>query len=156
VLLYLLNNNILKAGPTGPRGTWENYNWPRTWQHGWPLNVHEELTYNMYVNFSWLKVEERLTSSLLAFVRSIDLLNAQRCLSKLLAHSSDTHAYPQDMPPEVSSQFSSPERTMTGAQYYIQPCSHGSLYSTSSNTQAVKSDFFKIQIKIHLVEQRGL
>ena len=49
---------------------------------------------NMHVNLSWLKVEERLTSSLLLFMRGIDKLNAPSCLSKLLVHSSDTHAYP--------------------------------------------------------------
>jgi hypothetical protein len=45
---------------------------------------------NMHVHFPWLKVEERLTSSLLVFVRSFDMLNAQS-LFKLLAHSSDNH-----------------------------------------------------------------
>ena len=49
---------------------------------------------NMHVNLSWLKVQERLTSSLLVFVRVIDILNAPSCLFKLLAHSLDTHAYP--------------------------------------------------------------
>jgi hypothetical protein len=49
---------------------------------------------NMHVNLSWLKVEERLTSSLHVFVRGIDMLNAPSCLFELLAHSSDTHAYP--------------------------------------------------------------
>jgi hypothetical protein len=49
---------------------------------------------HMHVNLSWLKVEERLTSWLLLFMRGIDMLNAPGCLSKLLAHSSDTHAYP--------------------------------------------------------------
>ena len=49
---------------------------------------------NMHLNLSWLKVEERLTSSLLVFVRSVDMLNAPRCLVKLLAHSLDTHSYP--------------------------------------------------------------
>ena len=48
---------------------------------------------DMHVNLSWLKVEERLTSSLLVFV-SVHKLNAQRCLFKLLAHNSDTHAQP--------------------------------------------------------------
>jgi hypothetical protein len=48
----------------------------------------------MHVNLSSLKGEERLTSSLLVFVRSVDMLNAPRCLFKLLAHSSDTHVYP--------------------------------------------------------------
>jgi hypothetical protein len=47
----------------------------------------------MHVNLSWLKVEERLTSSLL-FMRVIEKFNAPSCLSKLLAHSSDTHANP--------------------------------------------------------------
>ena len=49
---------------------------------------------NMHVNLSWLKAEERLTSSLLVFVRGIDMLNALNCLFKLLAHSSDIHTYP--------------------------------------------------------------
>jgi hypothetical protein len=48
---------------------------------------------NMHVNLSWLKVENRLTLSLLV-VGSVDVLNAPRCLFKLLTHSSDTHAYP--------------------------------------------------------------
>jgi hypothetical protein len=48
---------------------------------------------NMHVNLNWL-VEERLISSLLVFVRSIDMLNAPSCPFELLAHSSDTHAYP--------------------------------------------------------------
>ena len=47
----------------------------------------------MHVNLSWLQVEASLTSSILVFVRSIDMLNAQSCPFKLLAHSSDTHAY---------------------------------------------------------------
>ena len=33
-------------------------------------------TNNMHVNLSWLKVEERLISSLLLFMRGIDMLNA--------------------------------------------------------------------------------
>ena len=72
---------------------------------------------DMHVNLSWLKVEERLTSSLLVFMRGIDLLNAPSYLSKLLAHSSDT----QDLPQEVSSRSLSSEQTMGGAQYYIEP-----------------------------------
>jgi hypothetical protein len=39
---------------------------------------------NMHVNLSWLKAEERSTSSLLVFVRRIDMLNAPSCPSKLL------------------------------------------------------------------------
>jgi hypothetical protein len=34
-----------------------------------------------------IKVEERLTTSLLVFVQSIDLLQVPNCLSKQLAHS---------------------------------------------------------------------
>ena len=49
---------------------------------------------NMHVNLSWLKVEERLTSSLLVFVRGIDMMKAPSSLFKRLAHISDTHAYP--------------------------------------------------------------
>ena len=49
---------------------------------------------NMHVNLSWLIVEGRVTSSLLVFVKGIDMLNAPSCLFELLARSSDTHAYP--------------------------------------------------------------
>ena len=49
---------------------------------------------NVPLNLSWLKVEERLTLSLLVFVRDVNKLNSQKCLFKLLAHSLDTHAYP--------------------------------------------------------------
>jgi uncharacterized protein involved in tellurium resistance len=48
---------------------------------------------NIRVNLSWLKVKERLTSSLLVFVRGIDMLNEPSCLFVILAQSSDTHAY---------------------------------------------------------------
>jgi uncharacterized protein with NRDE domain len=71
----------------------------------------------MPVNLSWLKVEEGLTSSLLVFVRDVDKLKVPSSLFKILAHSSDTS---QDMPPEVS-QSPSPEQTMGGEQYYIEP-----------------------------------
>ena len=62
---------------------------------------------DMHVNLSWPKVEERLTSSLLVFVRGGGKLNVPSCLFKILApmHS------PQDMPPEVTSQ--SPSRDQT-------------------------------------------
>ena len=49
---------------------------------------------NMHVNLSLLNVEKRLTSSLLVFMRGVDMLNALSCLSELLAHCLDTHAYP--------------------------------------------------------------
>jgi hypothetical protein len=73
---------------------------------------------NMHVNLSWLKVEERLTSSLLLF---IDMLNAPSCLSKLLAHSSDTHAYPTRH--ATRGLFTAlKSRTDYGStQYYIEP-----------------------------------
>ena len=67
---------------------------------------------NMHVNLSWLKVEERLTSLLLVFVRRFDMLNVH---SWTLMHT------PQDMPQEVSSQYPSKEQTMRGTQYYIEP-----------------------------------
>ena len=76
---------------------------------------------DMHVNLAWLKVEERLTSSLLVFMRGIDMLNAPSCLSEL-RHTARTPMHtPQDMPPEVSSQSPRPEQTMGGAQYYIEP-----------------------------------
>ena len=79
-------------------------------------NIH-----NMHVNLSWHKVEERLTSSLLVFMRGIDMLNAPSSLFELVYTK-------QDMPPEVSSQSPSPEHTMGGGQYYIEPRLHGTLF----------------------------
>ena len=49
---------------------------------------------DMHVSLLWLQVEEKLTSSLLVFVRGVDKMNVPSCLFKILAHSSDTHAYP--------------------------------------------------------------
>ena len=48
----------------------------------------------VHVNLSWLNVEERLTASLLVFVRGIYMLKPLSGLFKRLAPSSDTHAYP--------------------------------------------------------------
>ena len=79
----------------------------------------------MYVNLSWLKVEERLTSSLLVFVRNVDMLNARGvCLN--YKHTARTPMLtPQVMPPKVYSQSPSQEQTMGGTQYCIAPWLHG-------------------------------
>ena len=42
------------------------------------------------------------------------------------------------MPPEVSSQSPSPEQTMGGAQYYIEPWLHGTLFHIRQNDAALK------------------
>ena len=48
----------------------------------WGVNIND-------MHLSWLKVEERLTSSLLVFIRSAEKLNVPSCQFKLLeAHSS--------------------------------------------------------------------
>jgi hypothetical protein len=75
----------------------------------------------MHVNLSLLKVEERLTSSLLVFVRTVDKLNAPSCLFKLLAHSSGTHAYPTRHATRGLFTVPKSRQTMGGAQYYIEP-----------------------------------
>ena len=36
--------NVQSCGQVPQRGTLENYNCLKTGQHGWPLNVHRELT----------------------------------------------------------------------------------------------------------------
>jgi hypothetical protein len=56
------------------------------------LDIQRAKINNMHVNLSWFKVEEKLTS-LLVFVRGIDMLKAPSGLFELLTHSSDTHAY---------------------------------------------------------------
>ena len=69
-------------------------NWLRTGQHGWALGCTQRANINnMHVNPSWFKVYERLTSSLLVFMRGIDMLNAPSCLFEILPHNSDTHVY---------------------------------------------------------------
>jgi hypothetical protein len=60
------------------------------------------------------------TSSLLVFMRGIDMLNARSCLFELLAHSSYS-CISHKTCNEVFSQSPSPEQTMGGARYYIEP-----------------------------------
>ena len=55
----------------------------------WHLDVHGEKVSVTCVNLAWLKAEERLTASLLVFVRGIDVLKVLNCLFKQLAHCSD-------------------------------------------------------------------
>ena len=74
----------------------------------WRANIN-----NIHVNLSWLKVEEKLTSSLPDFIRRFDMLNSLMFLFKLPQAPMHT---PQDMPPKVSSKSPSPEQTMGGAQ----------------------------------------
>ena len=50
--------------------------------------------YSMHINLSWLKVEERLTASLLVFLIGIDVLKIPNRLFNRLTHSSVTHTYP--------------------------------------------------------------
>ena len=78
---------------------------------------------DMHVNLSWLKVEERLTSSLPVFMRGCwhveCLLSCLTCRAVCLNywHTARTPMHtPQDMPQEVSTQSPSPEQTMGGAQ----------------------------------------
>ena len=84
---------------------------------------------NMHVNLSWLKGEERLTSSLLVFMGDIDILNALSCLSKLLAQLRHP-CTPHKTCHQRSLHSPSPEQTMGGAQY----CTtwlHGTLFHIS-------------------------
>ena len=133
MLLYFLNNTINKIGPTGPSlvdldycsVVWSGATRRDLGKLQLALNRAARLALgctqraninNMHVNLSWLKVEDRLYHY---FVRCIDMLKTQSCLFKRLAHSSDIYA--QDMTPQVSLQSPSPEQTMGGAQYYMEP-----------------------------------
>ena len=107
--MLCLNSTINEAGPTGPSfvdycsvvwsGATKNdlgklqFSQNRAARLALGCTQRDNIN-NMHVNLSWLKVEERLTSSLLVFMRGIDMLNAPGCLFELLSHSSDTHAYP--------------------------------------------------------------
>jgi hypothetical protein len=77
----------------------------------------------MHDNLSWLKVEERLTSSLLVLMRGFDMLTAPSCLFELLAHSSDTHAYPTRQ--ATRGLFTDPKST---TDYGRRTVLHGSLF----------------------------
>ena len=109
---------------------------------------------NMQVNLSWLKVEKRLTSSLLVFVRGIDMLNAPSCLSKLLAHSSDTHTYHTRH--ATRGLFTVPtSRTDYGRTTLL----HRAMTTWNSIPHQVIDSSSKIRFKKtkkHLMEQRGL
>ena len=108
----------------------------------------------MHVHLSWLKVEERLTSLLLVFVRSVDKLNAQRCLFKLLAHSSDTHTYPTRH--ATRGLFTIPK---SRTDYERHTVLHRAMATWTSIphqvTDASSRIRLKKQVKIHLMEQRG-
>ena len=69
---------------------------------------------NMHVNLSWLKVDEKLNRQLGAFNMSIPLTNTSINEFKLLAQSSNTHAYPTLL-------HTSPTTSNGIPQYYIEP-----------------------------------
>ena len=138
--------------------TKENCNWFRTGQHGWPLNLgctQRANIYNMHVNLSWLKVEEKLTSSLLVFMRGIDMLNALLCLSELLVHSSDTHAYPTRH--ATKGLFTLPKSRIDYGRCTVL---HRAMTTWNSIphqvTDASSKIWFTNQIEIQLIEQQGL
>jgi hypothetical protein len=75
---------------------------------------------DIHVNLSWLKVEERLTASLLVFVRGIYMLKPLSGLFKRLAPSSETHAYPTRH--AKGGLFTVPKsRTDSEIPYYTEP-----------------------------------
>ena len=109
MLLYLLNNTIKEAVPTGSGFVapglllWSGATKRDLGKLQLAQDRAARLALNRtrranindkHVSLSCLKVEERLTSSLLVFVRDVDKLKVPRCLFKILAHRSDTHAYP--------------------------------------------------------------
>ena len=57
---------------------------------------------DMHVNLSWLKVEERLSSSLIVFLRRVDKLNV--CLNYLHTTRTPKHT-PQDISPDVRTDY---------------------------------------------------
>ena len=74
----------------------------------------------VHASFSWLKVEDRLTASLL-FIRNINVLKIPNCLHSQLTHSSETHTYPTRHATRVFSQSPNPEQIQESVQYYIEP-----------------------------------
>ena len=58
------------------------------------LNCNQRADINtIHTSLSWLRVEERLTASLLIFIRNISVLKISNCLHSQLTQSSDTHTY---------------------------------------------------------------
>ena len=58
------------------------------------LNCNQRADINtMQASLSWLRVEERLTASLLIFIRNMNVLKIPNGLHCQLTHSSDTHTY---------------------------------------------------------------
>ena len=75
---------------------------------------------NMHDSFSWLRVDERFTASLLVFMRNITVMKIPDCLHNQITFSSDTHTYPTRHAPGVSSQSPSPIRIHRKAQFYTE------------------------------------
>jgi hypothetical protein len=48
----------------------------------------------MHARLCWLRVDERLTASLLVFIRNMNILEIPNCLHNQLTHSTDTNTYP--------------------------------------------------------------
>ena len=82
----------------------------------------------MHASLSLLRVEERLTTSILLFIRNI-VLKIPNCLHSQLKHCSDTDTYPIRNAPGVFSQSSN------SVQYYIEPLLHGTPFSYCSNEE---------------------
>ena len=84
----------------------------------------------MHASLSWLRVEERLTASLLLFIRNINVLCWKSqivCIVNL--HTALTHTLiPPDMPPGVFSQYPNPDQIQESVQYYIEPLLHGTSF----------------------------
>ena len=56
------------------------------------LNCNQRADINtMHASLSWLRVKERLTASLVLFIRNINVLEIQNCLHSQLTYSTDTH-----------------------------------------------------------------
>ena len=69
----------------------------------------------------WLRVEERLTASLLLFVRNINVLKIPNCL-----HSQFTALTHTLTPQEgLFTQSPNPEQIQESVEYYIEPLLHG-------------------------------
>ena len=140
-------STVQSCGQVPQRGTKENCNWLRTGQHGWPLDVHRELTIICMTispgskwRRDWIHHYLYLTC----------WMHQAVCLNYWHTAQPPMHT-PQDMPQEVSSQSKS--RTDYGRHKAL----HRAMTTLISISHQVGSKIrFKRQIKIHLMEQRGL
>ena len=107
----------------------------------------------MHASLSRLGVEERLTASLLLFIRNINVLKIPICLPSQLTHSSDTHTNPTRH--ATRGLFTVPKSRTNSRKCTVLYKAIIAWNSIPSHIAQINSKpGFKKQIKQHLMAQR--